>query len=84
MRCNARPATNARSDTPCIDVDCAQLDPSLSQYQISEYPKRSDSNAIFFPLGEKFDRRMWNAKAICWAIRGQPQLGLRGFISTTA
>ena len=26
----------------------------------------------------------WNAKAICWAIRGQPQLGLRCFISTTA
>jgi hypothetical protein len=25
-----------------------------------------------------------NAKAICWAIRGQPQLGLRCFISTTA
>jgi hypothetical protein len=20
---------------------------------------------------------MWNAKAICWAIRGQPQLSLR-------
>jgi hypothetical protein len=27
---------------------------------------------------------MLNAKAICWAIRGQPQLGLRCFISTTA
>jgi hypothetical protein len=27
---------------------------------------------------------MWKAKAICWAIRGQPQLGLRCFISTTA
>jgi hypothetical protein len=26
----------------------------------------------------------WNAKAICCAIRGQPQLGLRCFISTTA
>src|SRR6266550_7831764 len=25
---------------------------------------------------------MLNAKAICWAIRGQPQLGLRCFIST--
>src|SRR4029077_7541408 len=24
------------------------------------------------------------ANAICWAIRGQPQLGLRRFISTTA
>src|SRR5208283_870552 len=27
---------------------------------------------------------MWNATAICCAIRGQPQLGLRCFISTTA
>jgi hypothetical protein len=27
---------------------------------------------------------MWNAKAIRWAMRGQPQLGLRCFISTTA
>src|SRR6266702_5002939 len=27
---------------------------------------------------------MLNAKAICWAIRGQPQLGFRCFISTTA
>jgi hypothetical protein len=27
---------------------------------------------------------MLNDKAMCWAIRGQPQLGLRCFISTTA
>src|ERR1700746_1945969 len=27
---------------------------------------------------------MWNAKAICWAIRGQPQRRLRCFMSTTA
>jgi hypothetical protein len=36
------------------------------------------------PSNHVFVDWMWNAKAICCAIRGQPQLGLRCFISTTA
>src|SRR5215470_6012694 len=55
MRC---PSGDQRAvpAVPCREVNCAQLDPSLSQYQISENPSRSDSNTTFFPSGEKLGR----------------------------
>src|SRR5215475_770541 len=39
--------------SPRRDVNCPQLVPSLAHAQISEYPDRSDANAIFFPSEEK-------------------------------
>src|SRR5450755_3362565 len=41
------------------EVSWTQLDPSLSQAQISRAPERSDSNAIFLPSGE-----YWGANSV--------------------
>ena len=55
-----RPSGDQRAvpAVPCRAVNCAQLEPSLSQYQISENPIRSDSNTTFFPSGEKLGRQL--------------------------
>ena len=51
---DGRPATSEPFQ-PChaSDVNCVQLEPSLSQDQISEYPRRSDSNTNFLPVRRK-------------------------------
>jgi len=42
--------------TSCSEVNCPQCVSSLSKAQVSEYPKRDDSNSILFPFGEKCGR----------------------------
>jgi hypothetical protein len=57
--------------------DVARNDKVVTVCRAAPSDSRKDKNfSTSLPIG------MWNAKAICWAIRGQPQLGLRCFSST--
>src|SRR5215470_12330493 len=56
---------------PCSEVNCAQLEPSPLQYQISENPRRSDSNTTVLPSGEKLGRALIIPRAVIAGV-GRP------------
>src|ERR1700751_26056 len=69
MRC---PSGDQRAvpAVPRNEVSCVQLDPSLWQYQMSECPKRSDSNTTFFPSGEMLGRQLTIPLAVITSVGG--------------
>ena len=59
-------------------------DAMLSESPSETRPERTERRRARILRTTSLSIWMWNAKAICCAIRGEPQSGLRCFISTTA